>query len=290
MTTTAPLVGLDEALRTKLDAVQTRLRGLESTLVALSGGADSALVVALARRTLGARVEAAMGVSPAYPEEELASARAICELLDVHLHEVPTGQLEDAAFLLNDGQRCYQCREDLYAVLGPLAAVWGLSTICDGTNADDLGDLRPGRRAARQAGVISPLAEAGITKAEVRAVSQALGLPTWNKPQQACLSSRIPHGTPITLDALRRVEKAERWLRQQGFRQLRVREHGDVARVELPEEDIARLATEPLRSHCVEALRSLGYAFVSLDLEPFATGKLNRIKAPAVPDDSAADP
>jgi uncharacterized protein len=286
MTMSAPLAALDVALRTKLDAVQTRVRGLESTLVALSGGADSALVVALARRAPGTRVEAAMGVSPAYPEEELASARAICVLLDVRLHEVATGQLEDADFLRNDGLRCFHCREDLYAVLGPLAAARGLSAICDGTNADDLGDLRPGRRAAQQAGVISPLAEAGITKAEVRAASRALGLPTWDKPQQACLSSRIPHGTPITLDALWRVERAERWLRQQSFRQLRVREHGDVARIELPEEDIARLAIEPLRSQCVEALRALGYAFISLDLEPFATGKLNRIKASPVPDDS----
>lgn len=290
MTTSAGLAGLDDALRTKLDTVQTRLRGAHSTLVALSGGADSALVVALAQRALGTRVEAAMGVSPAYPEEELASARAICTLLGVHLHEVPTGQLEDAGFLRNDAQRCFHCREDLYAVLGPLAAAQGLATICDGTNADDLDDLRPGRRAAQQAGVISPLAEAGITKAEVRAASHALGLPTWDKPQQACLSSRIPHGTPITLDALRRVEKAERWLRQQGFRQLRVREHGDVARVELPEEDIARLATEPLRSRCVAALRTFGYTFVSLDLEPFATGKLNRIKAASVRDDSDANP
>jgi uncharacterized protein len=279
MTDPALEAAVGSALLTKLDAAETRLHELGSALVALSGGADSALVVALARRALGSRVEAAMGVSAAYPAEELASARSVCALLDVRLHEVPTGQLEDADFLRNDGQRCFHCRDDLYGVLAPLAAARGLAAICDGTNVDDLGEHRPGLRAARQAGVISPLAGAGITKAEVRSASRALGLPTWDKPQQACLSSRIPRGTPITMGALHRVEQAERWLRQQGFRQLRVREHGDVARLELPEEDIARLAEEPLRGRCVAALRGLGYAFVSLDLEPFATGRLSRIGA-----------
>lgn len=288
MTTLDTTPALDAALSAKLDAAQARLHDLGSALVALSGGADSALVVALARRALGARVAAAMGVSPAYPREELDSARAVCALLDVPLHEVPTGQLEDAAFLRNDGARCYHCRDNLYSVLGPLAAAHGLAAICDGTNADDLGDHRPGLRAAREAGVVSPLAEASITKAEVRAASRALGLPTWDKPQQACLSSRIPRGTPITVGALRRVEQAERWLRAQGFTQLRVREHGDIARLELPEEDIARLAADPLRTRCVEALRGFGYAFVSLDLEPFETGRLNRLAPAAVGDTPAS--
>jgi uncharacterized protein len=262
----------------KLDAVRRRLGDLGSVLVAFSGGADSALVLALAHEVLAERVVAVMGVSATYPEAEVASARATAEHIGVRLLEVPTGQLDDPAFLRNDGQRCYHCRDDLYATLRPLAERQGLAAICDGTNADDLGDHRPGRRAALEAGVVSPLAEAGLTKAEVRASSRALGLPTWDKPQQACLSSRIPRGTPITLTALRRVERAEAWLRAEGIGQLRVREHGECARIEVEAAaDIARLATEPLRSRCVEALRDLGYAFVSLDLEGFATGRMNRL-------------
>ncbi|HEX3605284.1 MAG TPA: ATP-dependent sacrificial sulfur transferase LarE [Candidatus Dormibacteraeota bacterium] len=265
----------------KLDAVRERLRGLGSVLVAFSGGADSALVLALAHGVLGDRAAGAIGLSAAYPETEVASARATAAHIGTRLLEVPTAQLADPDFLRNDAGRCYHCRDDLYTILGPLAAEHRLAVICDGTNADDLGDIRPGQRAAREAGVVSPLAEAGVTKAEVRAASRALGLPTWDKPQQACLSSRIPRGTPITLTALRRVERAEAWLRDQGIVQLRVREHGECARIEVEDvRDIVRLATEPLRGRCVAALRELGYAFVSLDLEGFATGRMNRLLAP----------
>jgi pyridinium-3,5-biscarboxylic acid mononucleotide sulfurtransferase len=262
----------------RVDAVRRRLAGLGSVLVAFSGGVDSALVLVLAHGVLGDRAVAAMGLSATYPEEEVVAARATAAHIGAVMLEVPTGQLADPAFLRNDGRRCYHCRDDLYARLRPLAERHGLAAICDGTNADDLGDHRPGLRAAREAGVVSPLAEAGMTKAEVRAVSRALGLPTWDKPQQACLSSRIPRGTPITLAALRRVERAEAWLRAQGIRQLRVREHGDCARIEVEDPaDLLRLAADPLRGRCVEALRGAGYAFVSLDLEGFASGRMNRL-------------
>lgn len=265
-------------LEAKLDAVRARLGGLGSVLVAFSGGADSALILALAHEVLGERAVAAIGVSAAYPETEIASARATAAHIGVRLLETPTSQLADPDFLRNDGRRCFHCRDDLYATLGPIAAERGLAAICDGTNADDLGDHRPGQIAARAAGVVSPLAESGVTKAEVRAASHALRLPTWDKPQQACLSSRIPRGTPITLVALRRVERAEAWLRDQGIVQLRVREHGECARIEIEDPaDLVRLATEPLRSACVAALREIGYAFVSLDLEGFATGRMNRL-------------
>lgn len=264
-------------LDAKLDNARAQLRALGSALVAFSGGADSALVLALAQQALGDRAAAGMGLSAAYPAEEIDAARSVAAHLGVRFLDVDTAQLEDADFLRNDSQRCYHCRDELFAKLRTLADAHGLHALCDGTNADDLHDHRPGRRAAQKAGVVSPLADAGITKAEVRDASRALGLPTWDKPQQACLSSRIPRGTPITLTALRRVERAEMLLRAEGFRQLRVREHGDCARIEVEAQDIARLLDDSLRTRVVEGLRGCGYAFVSLDLEGFASGKLNRL-------------
>jgi len=264
-------------LDAKLAAARALLRDQGSVLVAFSGGADSALVLALAHQALGDAAAAGMGLSAAYPAEEVDAARAVAARLGVRFLSVDTAQLEDPAFLRNDSQRCYHCRDELYAEMRSLADAHGLVAVADGSNADDLHDHRPGRRAAVEAGVISPLAAAGITKDEVREASRALGMPTWDKPQQACLSSRIPRGVPITLTALRRVERAERLLHAEGFRQVRVREHGECARIEVEAPDIARLLDGALRTRVVDGLRDAGYAFVSLDLEGFATGKLNRL-------------
>ena len=270
-------VVVDLALAAKLDDARERIRALGSVLVAFSGGADSALVLALAQQAVGDMAAAGMGLSAAYPAEEIDAARTVAAQLGVRFLSVDTAQLDDPAFLRNDSQRCYHCRDELYTQMRALADAHGLVAVCDGSNADDMHDHRPGRRAAVEAGVVSPLAEAGITKAEVRDASQAMGLPTWDKPQQACLSSRIPRGTPITLVALRRVEVAERLLHAEGFRQVRVREHGECARIEVELQDIPRLLDDALRTRIVEGLRAAGYAFVSLDLEGFATGKLNRL-------------
>src|SRR5438309_5126437 len=268
-------------IQAKLEMVRDRLRALGSVLVAFSAGADSALLLRLAHDSLGDRAVAGMGTSAAYPAVEIDDAQVIAGEIGARLLMVDTEQLDDPDFLRNDGQRCYHCRDELYAKLRQLADSAGLVAVVDGTNADDLKDHRPGRRAALAAGVISPLADAGLSKAEVRDASRGLGLRTWDKPQQACLSSRIPQGTAITLSALRRVERAEVLLRSEGIRQLRVREHGEVARIEVDPADIARLAADPLRSRVVAGLRALGYSFVSLDLEGFATGKLNRLLSPA---------
>jgi uncharacterized protein len=265
------------SLDAKLDAARARLRDLGSVLVAFSGGADSALVLALAHQALGDRAAAGMGLSAAYPAEEVDAARAVAARLGIRFLEVDTAQLDDPEFLRNDSQRCYHCRDELYGQMRALATAHGLVAVADGSNADDLHDHRPGRRAALEAGVVSPLAEAGITKDEVRQASRDLGLPTWDKPQQACLSSRIPRGVPITLTALRRVERAERLLHAEGFRQVRVREHGECARIEVEAPEIARLLDDALRTRVVDGLRDAGYAFVALDLEGFATGKLNRL-------------
>jgi pyridinium-3,5-biscarboxylic acid mononucleotide sulfurtransferase len=277
LTANATAGPLDATLRAKLDGARERIRALGSALVAFSGGADSALVLALASDVLGTSTAAGMGVSAAYPAEEIDAARAVAAQLGVRFLEIDTDQLEDPAFLRNDSQRCYHCRDELFARMRTLADAHGLVAVLDGTNADDLQDHRPGRRAALEADVISPLAEAGISKAEVREASRALQLTTWDKPQQACLSSRIPRGTPITLVALRRVERAERVLHDAGFRQVRVREHGDCARIEVEAQDIARLLDDSLRARVVDGVRAAGYAFVSLDLEGFASGKLNRL-------------
>ena len=272
-----PTIAVPAALDAKLDAAREQLRGLGSALVAFSGGADSALVLALAQQALGDRAAAGMGLSAAYPADEVDAARAVAAQLGVRFLDTGTNQLGDPAFMRNDSQRCYHCRDELYAQLRLLADAHGLRALCDGSNADDLHDHRPGRRAAAEAGVVSPLADAGITKQEVRDASRALGLPTWDKPQQACLSSRIPRGTPITVTALRRVEAAERLLRAEGFRQLRVREHGECARIEVELQDIPRLLDDGLRERVVNGLRDCGYAFVALDLEGFASGRLNRL-------------
>ena len=272
-----PIDAVDPALRGRLDAARAALAATGGALVALSGGVDSALALALAHEALGDRALAAMGVSAAYSSDEVASARAVAAHVGARLLEVPTGQLDDAEFLRNDSRRCFHCRSDLYAVLRPLADAHGLRAIVDGTNADDLADYRPGRAAAVDAGVLSPLADAGMRKADVRAAARAFGLPAAERPQNACLSSRIPRGTPITLAALSRVERAEAWLRERGFTQCRVREHGELARVEVPAADVARLAALPVRGECAAALRALGYIFVSLDLEGFESGRLNRL-------------
>lgn len=279
MTTTLGTPTLSPATAQKLDALQTLIRTMDSALVAYSGGVDSALVMTVAHRELGDRALACIGVSPSYPTREMRDAIALAEELGVPFRRVSTEEYLDENYAANANDRCYFCKTELHDQLQTIAADEGWSAVLDGTNASDLGDHRPGITAAREHNVRSPLVEAGITKPEVRAIARHLGLPVWDKPAMACLSSRVPHGTAITPALLRQIETAEDVLVDHGFTQFRVRHHGEIARIELPPEDFPRAVEN--HTAIVDGIRATGYRFVTLDLAGFRSGSLNGASAPA---------
>lgn len=247
---------------------------IPSAAVGFSGGVDSGVVLWALLRVLGqGRVLAVVACSPTFPTRELSEALALARWLQAPLHVVTAREMADPGFRNNGPARCYHCKSALYATLRSVADARGLAVIADGTNVDDEGDYRPGLRAAAERGVRSPLREAGLTKPDVRAVARAAGLPNAEKPAFACLSSRIPYGEVITVEKLARVEAAETALRELGFGQLRVRHHGDVARIEVPPGDFA-LAVE-LAPRVVGAVRAAGYLHVALDLAGYQPGSLN---------------
>lgn len=264
---------MNDELTIKLQNLRAALRSLGSALVAYSGGVDSALVMAVAHQELGERALACIGVSPSYPTREMRAAIKLAEDLGVPYRLIDTEEYLDPNYAANLADRCYFCKTELHDQLQAIALAEGWAAVADGNNASDLGDYRPGMTAAREHGVHSPLLEAGINKAEVRALAQALGLPVWDKPAMACLSSRVPHGTPITPELLRQIESAEDALAALGFQQFRVRHHGDVARIELPGEDLAAALAQ--RAAIVTGVQAAGYRFVALDLAGFRSGSLN---------------
>jgi uncharacterized protein len=266
---------LTESLQDKLNTLRRMISDMQSVLVAFSGGIDSTVVLKIAHEQLGERALAVTAVSPTFPKIELDGARHVASEIGAQHELVHTDQLEVPAFVQNDATRCFHCKTDLYQLLNglrePRASLW----IVDGTNLDDLGDDRPGIKAAREWGVRSPLVEASLSKSDVRALAQALGLSNWDKPAAACLSSRIPRGTPITIDSLRRVEQAEDILQAEGFRHVRVREHGEIARIEVGAEEFARLNQPDLRAHISSRLRKIGFRFVCVDLEGYRPGGIS---------------
>lgn len=267
--------------RTKLQALEDSLRALGSVIVAYSGGADSALVLKVAHQALGERALGVIAVSPSYPESERRQAVDLAKQLGVAVEEISTAEMDDPNYVANRGDRCYYCKHELFTKLEAIRVERGFAAVADGYNADDVGDYRPGIAAAKEQAVRHPLQEVGLTKAEIREFSRELGLPTWDKPAMACLSSRIPHGTPIQIGMLQQVDQAEQLLRGLGFRQLRVRHHNRIARIEVDLAELPRLIEPGVREQIVESFRRLGYSYVTVDLAGYRMGSLNAASVPA---------
>jgi pyridinium-3,5-biscarboxylic acid mononucleotide sulfurtransferase len=271
---------IDTAAEAALDAKEARLRTifreLGSCIVAFSGGVDSALVLHVASQELGPRAAGITARSESLAEREYAGAVRFASEIDARHEVIETRELHDASYAANPVNRCYFCKSELYGRLSEIARERGIPHIVDGYNRDDEGDWRPGRQAAREHGVRSPLHEAGLGKADVRALAHRLGLEVWDKPALACLSSRFPYGTPITLELLRQVDRAEQAVHDAGFRACRVRHHGDIARIELPPDDVAAAADPERRARIVAGVRAAGYRYVTLDLGGYVSGGFNR--------------
>lgn len=263
------------ALERKEAALYRILADLPSLIVAYSGGVDSAYLAYAATRTLGANALCITADSPSYPERHRQMAVRLATEFGFNHEFVKTNEMERPEYRANPANRCYYCKDELYSTLSALAQERGIPTIADGSNADDRGDYRPGRQAAREFGVISPLDEAGLTKDDIRELSHRAGLPTWDEPASACLSSRIPYFNEVTEDKLRMIERAEALLRDLGFRILRVRHHDTIARLELGRDEIARALDPDMAETIDRELRAIGYAHVTVDLRGYRLGSLN---------------
>ena len=265
-------------LDARADELRRLLSELPRAVVAFSGGVDSSLLAAAAVEALGDRALAVTGVSYSLAPSEREEARRVATAIGIAHREIETNEMARPGYVENSPERCFECKDELYSLLDALAREdLGDAVVLDGANADDSGDFRPGRRAAKAHGVRSPLAEAGFTKVDVRALAKRLGVPTWDKPAMACLASRIPYGSEVTPEKLLQIAGAELELRKLGLRELRVRHHDRVARVELGAAELAAALDEPLRSQIVAAVKSAGFAYVAVDLEGFRSGSMNEV-------------
>ena len=265
----------DGALTGKLRALETRLRELGGLMVAYSGGVDSAYLAATAHRVLGDRMLAVLADSASLARRDLEQAEAFAHSIEMPLRVIATGELDSPEYARNDANRCFHCKDELFTTMEALRTQLGFEHIAYGMNADDTRDFRPGQRAAEQHAVVAPLAEAGLTKADVRSLARAAGYPLWNRPAAPCLSSRVEYGRTVTREVLNQVEQAEESLRALGFRELRVRHHGELARVEIARQELPRALAMEMLDAITAALKRAGFQYVTLDCAGLRSGSMN---------------